>query len=103
MQTLGHLVLAAALPWVLVSHITTQQCQDNVCTPLPETPASVQELGRFATQANCERSREALAPVWTRLEREGEQELPPKPDRLELQTTFRCVPADDQAPQEEGR
>jgi hypothetical protein len=96
----GPLVLAAALAWVLVSHITTQQCQDNVCTPLPKTPASVQELGRFATQANCERSRDALAPVWVRLKREDDQELPPKPDRIEMITTFVCQPDESPPPEQ---
>jgi hypothetical protein len=66
---MGHLLVASALVWwLLVSHITTMQCEHNSCTALPETQESTKELGRYATEANCQRVRAALEMVWGRLD-----------------------------------
>jgi hypothetical protein len=101
----GHLLVAVAVTWwLLVSHVATLRCEQGRCTPLPGTPTSSRELGRFVTEQRCERVRATLAQVWPQLQREVDEELPPQPEQIELQTTFACQRTEEgTAPQEEGR
>jgi hypothetical protein len=95
MRTTGHLLVAVAVTWwLLVSHMSTQQCVNGTCTTLPKTATSRRELGRFGTQERCEAIRAALEPVWTALESEVGQDLQPDPkedEQIHMVTTFQCV------------
>jgi hypothetical protein len=92
-------LLLATLPWVLVSQVAVQHCDPGGCVPSPDVPLrSVRELGRYATQPDCERARERLAQAWQQVEREADRDRPPQDTELRLVTTFRCVPA----PAEDG-
>jgi hypothetical protein len=91
LRTLGHLVVAVVLAWwVLVSQVTPLQCRANVCTPVPDLPASIRTLGDYATAERCEDVRAQLEQRWQALEAEINRAAVAWPDRMMLQTTFRC-------------
>ena len=65
LRTLGHLLVAVALPWVLLSQVVVQPCDQRGCVPPDELPLQSQrELGRYARHEICEAVRAALAQAW---------------------------------------
>jgi hypothetical protein len=102
LRTLGHWLVLAALPWVLVSHVTMQQCVHEACPDAPAMPLSnTRTLGEYATQERCEAVAAALTERWQALEREAEAHPstpPPTDGELRLVTTFRCEPHERAAP-----
>ena len=93
LRTLGHLLVAVALPWVLLSQVVVQPCDQRGCVPPDELPLQSQrELGRYARHEICEAVREALAQVWAQLEAEADQDrtAPPQGGETRVVTTFVC-------------
>jgi hypothetical protein len=89
--------LVSAAPWVLVSHITRQECQGSTCRPFAGQRApQVHHVQSFGTAEECLKERErlmqqvdaALAPVNQRVEART------RALSLRLSTTFVCVPDD---------
>ena len=93
LRTLGHLLVAVALPWVLLSQVVVQPCDQRGCVPPDELPLQSQrELGRYARHEICEAVREALAQAWAQLEAEADQDrtAPPQGGETRVVTTFVC-------------
>jgi hypothetical protein len=99
----GHLVVAGMLAWwVLVSQVTPLECRANVCTPVPDLPASIRTVGDYATEERCQDVREEMEQRWRALEAEINRAAAAWPDRMVLQTTFRCQ-QETETPQEGSR
>ena len=93
LRTLGHLLVAVALPWVLLSQVVVQPCDQRGCVPPDELPLQSQrELGRYARHEICEAVRAALAQAWAQLEAEADQDrtAPPQGAVTRVVTTFVC-------------
>ena len=103
MRTTGHLLVAVALAWLLLSTVTPLQCRDTVCTPTPDLPASMRTLGDYATEERCQDVRAEMEQRWRALEAEINHAAVAWPNRMVLQTTFTCTREGDTAPQVEGR
>jgi hypothetical protein len=99
-------VLAAALPWLLVSHLTVSDCDPQQhCAPAQALPFTPQILGEFATRERCEAVREQLEPLWQQLVADPDPETPAATPTTGLtwKTTFACQLGGGTVPHEGGQ
>jgi hypothetical protein len=89
------IMLGVLGPWVLVSHITRQECQGSTCRPFAgQTVPQVHQVQTFGTAEECLKVREqmmhqvdeALAPVNQLVEARNPALS------IRMSTTFLCLP-----------
>ena len=102
----GYLVVALAVPWVLVSHLIAYECdRAQPCTPVPAVHLAPHVVGTYATRERCEGVARALQPLWEQLVQETDEATPASPDTgIVWRTTFTCQASNEpEPPPEQGR